>query len=150
MIDEILPFLGVIVNWQNIGFPKGEAAYVLRKVDELLEGHAVGRSFVVSGEKLFFIVDFVDVFPAAAGKRFEDGGSADVIKEAIPVDRIFQVVERFGSDVHVAGISLLGQENCFRDGDAELCGDRVIEKFVVGGPPKRVIDDVSSLENGML
>src|SRR5579859_3364909 len=113
MIDEILPFLGVVVNWQNIGFPKGEAADVLRKVDELLKGHAIGRSFVVSGEKLFFIVDFVDVLPAAAGKRFEDGGSADVIKKAIPVDRILQVVERIGSDVHVAGISLLGRRTVF-------------------------------------
>src|SRR5579859_2273887 len=83
MVHEVFAVLGIIVNRQNIGFPKGEAADVLRKVDELLKGHAIGRGLVVSGEKLFFIVDFVDVFPAAAGKRFEDGGSADVIKEAI-------------------------------------------------------------------
>ena len=95
-------------------------------------------------------MDLVDVLPAASGKRFEDGRASDVIEKAIPVDRIFEVVQRFRIDVHVARISFLGQENGLGDGDAELRGHGVIEKFVVGRPPERIVDDVCSLENGML
>src|SRR4029077_10186338 len=36
------------------------------------------------------------------------------------------------------------------DGDSELRCHGVVEKFVVGGPPEGVVDDVSSLQHGVL
>ena len=58
-------------------------------------------------------------------------------------------MKRFRGDVHVARISLLGQQNRFRDSDAELRGDGIIEELVVGSPPKGIVDDVSSLKNSV-
>ena len=120
MVDEILAFFRVVVHRSDIGFSESEAADVFIEVDEFLEGHAIGRSFVVGGEKFFPIVHFVDVLPAAAGKGLEDGGAADVIEKGVPIDGVGQVVERFGCEVDVTGITFLGQENCFGDGDAEF------------------------------
>src|ERR1700731_2529220 len=123
------------MNGSDIRFSKGEAADVFIEIDKLLEGHAIGGSFVVGREEFFLIMDFVNVLPAASRKGFQDGGTADVVEKAVPVDRIFEVVKRFGSDIHIAGISLLGQENRFWDSDAELCGDGIVEKLIVRRPP---------------
>jgi hypothetical protein len=127
MIDEVLALLGIVMDGQNIGFPKREAADVLSEVDEFLEGHTIGRSFVVGCEELFFVVDFVDMLPAAARKWLEDGRAADEVEKSIPVHGIFEVMKRFRSDVHIAGISLLRQQNGPRDGDPEFRGDGVVK-----------------------
>src|SRR5438067_2234154 len=42
------------------------------------------------------------------------------------------------------------QEHGARNGDSDFCSQRVIEKLLVRAPPKRVIDDRSSGEGGIL
>jgi hypothetical protein len=150
MLDQVAALFGIVANWGDVVFPEGEATHVAGEVDEFLEGHAIGRSFVVSSEEFFFVADFVDVLPAATGKRLEDGGAADVIEEPIPIDGIIEIVQGFGSDVDLAGIALLREKDGLGDGDAEFCGDGVIEKFVVGGPPEGIVDDVGALQDGVL
>ncbi len=123
VVDEIFPLLWIVVNGGDVGFSEGEAADVFIEVDELLECHAVGRSLVVSGEKFFFVVHFIDVLPAAAGEGFENGGAADEVEEAIPIHGVREIVKGFGSDVDVAGVALLREQYGFGNSDAELCGD---------------------------
>ena len=149
VIDEIFSFFGIVVNGGDIGFSEGEAADVFIEVDELLESHAVRRSLVVRGEEFGFVMNFIDVLPAAAGEGFENGGAADEVEQAIPIDRVGEIVERFGVDVDVAGITLLREQNGFGNGDAEFGGDGVVEEFVVSGPPERIVDDVGALEDGV-
>ena len=84
VLDEVAALFGIVANGKNVGFAESEAADVAVEVDEFLEGHAVGRGLVVRGEQFFFIVDFVDVLPAAAGKRLQDRGAADVIEQSRP------------------------------------------------------------------
>src|SRR4029077_2889074 len=150
VLDEVAALLGIVADGRDVVFSEGEAADVAGEVDKFLQGHAVGRGFVVGGEKFFLVVDLVDVFPTAAGERLEDGGAADVVEQTIPIDRIGEGVEGFGGDVEVAGIDLLREEHGFGDGDAQLCGDGIVEKLVVGGPPEGIVDDIGALQDRVL
>src|SRR5260370_1511090 len=150
VFDEVAALVGIVADGSDVVFSEGEAADVAGEVDEFLQGHAVGRGFVVRGEEFFLGADLVDVFPTAAGERLEDGRAADVIEETVPIDGIGEVVQGFGSDVDVAGIALLREENGFGDSEAELRGDGIVEKFVVSGPPEGIVDDVGALQDGVL
>ncbi len=59
-------------------------------------------------------------------------------------------MQGFGGDIDVAGIALLREEHGLGDGDAEFGGDGIVEKFVVGGPPEGIVDDVGALQDGVL
>ena len=150
MVDQVFAFLGIIVDGNDVRFAESEASHVLIEINEFLKGHAVRRSLVVRGKEFLFVVHFVDVLPAATRKRLQDGGPPDVIEQPVPVHGIFQVVERFGGDIHAARITLLREEHGLGDGHSQLGGHRVVEIFVVGGPPERIVDDVGSLKNGVL
>ena len=138
------------MNGENVRLAKGEATHVLVEIDEFLQRHAVGRSLVVGVEQFLLVMNFVDVFPAAARKRLQDRGAADIIEQPVPVHGIFQVVERLSSDVHVDGITLLRKEHGFGNRDAEFGGHRIVEILVVGGPPERIVDNVSPLKHRVL
>ena len=135
---------------QNIHLPERETAHVLREVDEFLKRHAVRRSLVVSREQFLFVVHFVDVLPAPARKRLQDRRPPHIIQQSVPIHWIFQVVERFAVDIHVARITLLRQQNCFWNGNSQLRGNGVIEVFIVGRPPERIVDDVRPLQHRVL
>src|SRR5467141_4689412 len=150
MVDQVLAFLGIIVNGDNVRLAESETAQVLSEIDEFLEGHAVRRSLVVCREEFLFVVHFVDVLPATTRKRLQDGRPPDVIEQPVPVDGIFQIVERFARDIHVAGITLLREEYGLGDGESQLGGHGVVKIFVVGCPPEWIVDDVAPLKNGVL
>ena len=90
------------------------------------------------------------MFPAAAGIRFQERGAADVIEQAVPIDGIVQIAQRLGIDVDIRGIRFLREQHRLGNIQAQFGGDRIIEKFVVGGPPERIVDDVGSLQHGVL
>ena len=115
----------------------------------MLKRHAVGRGAVIGGEQFFFVIHFVDVLPAAAGKGLQNRRAADVIEQLVPIDGIVQIVQRFGIDVHIGGIGFLRQQDGFGNGDAQLRGYGVVEKFVVGGPPEGIVDYVGALQRGV-
>ena len=48
--------------------------------------------------------------------------------------------------VRIIGPIFGGQQNGFRNGNTQLNRQRVIEKFLVGSPPKRVVHDGSAGE----
>ena len=90
------------------------------------------------------------MLPSSAGKRLENRRPPDIIEQPIPVDGVFQVVERLRSDVHVARIALLREQYRLGDGDSQLRRDRIVEILVVGRPPEGIVDDVGAFENGVL
>src|SRR2546430_11634568 len=114
MVNKIFPFLWIVVNGNDVRFAKREASNVLREIDELLQRHAVRRSLVIRGQQFLLVVDLVDVLPTAAGKGLENGRPPDVVQQSIPIHRVFQVVQRFRSDIHAAWISLLREQNGLR------------------------------------
>src|SRR5258706_215392 len=146
--QAVATLIGIVADRRDVVFAEGEAAHVAGEIDEFLQGHAVWRSFVVGGEELFFVVDLVDVLPAAAGIGLEDGGATNVIEEAVPIDGIIEIVQGFGGDVDVGGIAFLWEEDSLRNGNAQFRGDGVVEKLVVGG--QGIVDDVRALQNGVL
>src|SRR5215472_13512714 len=60
MVNQVLPFLRIIVNGDNVGLAKREAAHVLCEIDEFLQGHAMRGGLVVGGQQLLFVVDLID------------------------------------------------------------------------------------------
>src|SRR5207302_2058562 len=46
--------------------------------------------------------------------------------------------------------ALLRKEDGFWNSDTEFCGYGIVEKFVVGGPPEGIVDDVGALQDGVL
>ena len=47
-------------------------------------------------------------------------------------------------------MSLLWKNNGVRNGDAQFARQRVVEEFVIGAPPKRIVDDNGAAQNGIL
>ncbi len=89
-----------------------------------------------------------DVLPAAAVEGLDVGGEADVVGDALPVEREFEVAQRLARDA--LDVVLLREQHGLRDGDAELRGEREVEELVVGRPPERVVDDDGAFERRAL
>src|SRR5689334_16452588 len=149
MVNQIFPFLWIVVNGNDVRLAKRETANVLREIDELLQSHAIRRSLVVRGKQFLFVVHFVDVLPSAARKGLENRRQPDVIQQSVPIHRVFQVVQRLRSDVHAAWISLLREQNGFGNRNSQLRSYGIVKVLVVGRPPKRIIDDVGPLQDGV-
>ena len=103
----------------------------------------------MSVPKFFLVVDFVNAFPATTSVGFHEGGEADVVEHALPVQRGGEVGEAFvGSIVRLL---VAGQEYGFRDGYAGgAYAQDVVEKLLVSAPPKGVVDDGRSGGGGVL
>src|SRR5713101_8070148 len=43
----------------------------------------------------------------------------------------------------------MGKNDGARDCNTELCGKRVVEEFVIGAPPERVVDHDGSVQDGV-
>src|SRR5262249_16427330 len=69
---------------------------------------------------------------------------------SFPVDGVLEVVQGLRSDVYIRRVAFLREQNGFRNGNPQLRRDRVVEVFVVGGPPERIVDDVGSLKDCVL
>ena len=93
-------------------------------------------------------MDVVDVAPAAAVVGFEEGGEADVVEDAVPVEGKLEVAQ--GALVDLRREFLVRQEDGLGDGDAEFGGEGVVEELVVGGPPEGIVDDLRAGEDGVL
>ena len=99
-------------------------------------------------EELLRRVNFVNMLPSSAGVRLEEGREADVVENFVPVQRINQVTHRLVC--RAFGMFLVRQNHRGRNGHAEFGGQRVVKKFVVGGPPEWIVDDDCSAECGVL
>ncbi len=123
------------------------AAEVLLEVDRLLVHHAQVAGLIVGVEKLFAVVDVVDVAPAAAVHGLEKPMLADVIEHPVPVERKFEVAH--GAFVGALGIFLVGQDDRGRNSHTHFLRQRVVEKLVVRRPPEGIVDDDRSIERGV-
>jgi len=130
----------------DFGLADDVAAEVFLEVNCGLEGHAEIAGVVVGVEELVAVVDVIDVAPAAAVVGFEKGGKADVVEDAVPVEGKLEVAQ--GALINLRGEFFVGEENGLGDGDAEFGGKGEVEKFVVGGPPEGIVDDLCSSEDG--
>ena len=104
----------------------------------LLKHHDELPGLAVGAEKFLGIIQLVDVLPAAAGERFEEGRPADIGEHPFPIQRVSEVAKRI---VIRVGRDLMGwEQHRFRHRDPDLRGERVVEKLFVGAPPKGVVD----------
>ena len=124
------------------------AAEVLVEFDGLLVEHAEVARLIVCGEEFRAIVDVVDIAPAAAIDGLHESVFADVVENGIPVERVFEIAH--GAVGGAFGVFLVRQDDGGRDGNAELCGEGVVEELVVGGPPEWIVDDDGAVERGVL
>ena len=147
-VAQVVRVARLVGHDANLGASDAVTAVVVVEGDLGLEEHHELVGFAVGLEKLLLIADFVDVFPAAAGVWFEVGGPADVFEDAVPVQREREIAERLRAAVR--GMIFRGQDDGFGDGDAELGREAIVEKFLVGGPPKWVVDDRGAVERGVL
>ncbi len=115
------------------------AAEVFLELHRALQRHAEVAGLVVGLEELLPVVHVIDVAPSAAIEGLEERREADVLEDALPVERVLEIAHRA---VRGAGrILLVRQQDGARHGDAQLAGESVVEKFVVRGPPERIVDD---------
>ena len=63
------------------------------KLHFLLQHHDELARLAVGAEKFLGIIQLVDIFPAAAGERLEEGRPADVGENRLPIERIGEVAE---------------------------------------------------------
>ncbi len=103
---------------------------------------------VVGVEELVAVVDVVDVAPAAAVMGFEEGGKADVVEDAVPVEGKLKVAQR--ALVNLRREFFVREEDGLWNGYAEFAGEGEVEKFVVGGPPEGIVDHLGAGEDSVL
>jgi hypothetical protein len=124
------------------------AAEVLLEIDGLLQSHAEIAGLIVSGEELGGRIHFVDALPTASAEGFQKRGKTDVAEDLFPVERIDEIAH--GLLGGAGRMRLCGRITVRRNGDADLRRERVVEEFVVGAPPERVVDDAVPLSAAFL
>src|SRR6266436_4779891 len=95
-------------------------------------------------EELLRRMHLVHVLPAPARIRLEESGEAHIVENLLPVQRIDQVAH--GLVGRALGMLVVRQDHGRRNGHAQAVSQSVVEKFVVGGPPERVVDDDGAVE----
>ena len=103
----------------------------------LLQHHNELACLAVGTEEFVGIIQLVDVFPAAAGKRFEIGRPTDVGENRLPIERIGKVTE--GAVIRVGRQGVGGKQDRLGNGDADFGRECVVKKFLVGTPPKGIV-----------
>ena len=83
-------------------------------------------------------MQLVDIFPAAAGEGFEKSRPADVGENRFPIERVGEVAK--GLVARVRRQCVGGQEDGLWHRHADLGRERIVEKLLVGAPPKRIVD----------
>src|SRR5579885_3807497 len=83
----------VVANGLDLGASKADAAHVLLEVDELLHDHLELSGLVVAAHEIRHVVDLVDVPPAPADGRLQDGRAPDVVEHALPIQRRLKVAQ---------------------------------------------------------
>src|SRR6266851_1600669 len=126
--------LRIIAHDVDLFLADDVAAEVLLELDATLQGHAQISGFVVTLEEFFRRVNLIHVLPAAAVIGLKERREADVLENLFPIQRIDQVSN--GLLVRVRRMLVVRQDYSWRNGDAQLGGERVVEKLVVGGPPE--------------
>ena len=124
------------------------AAHKLIEFDSFLKCHAERSRLIVFLDQFFERIDLRNVFPTAAVERLHEGGEADILDNRLPVEWKLQVAETLAGNP--GDIIFLRQQHRFRNGDAELARQRVVEKLIVSRPPKRVVDDDRAFEGQAL
>src|SRR5438046_5864097 len=106
--------------WHDTNVPLIDrvAAEIHLEFHFLLQHHHELVSFVISAEKLLGVVQAIDVFPAAACKRFEECRPTDVAENSFPLERIPEITECFV--VRVRRRLVRREQYRARYGDADL------------------------------
>ena len=119
VVDDVGPRARVVADREDLVLTETDATHEVVEVDELLQDHREEAGLVVMQDQLFLGPADVDLLPAAAMRVLEDAGQADVLEDAVPVERVLQVAQRFAR--HDAGdVVLVGQEHRARRHHAEL------------------------------
>src|SRR5258708_18735005 len=105
----------------DFGLADDVAAEVFLEVDCGLQSHAEIAGVVVGVEELVAVVDVVDVAPAAAVMGFEEGGKADVVEDAVPVEGKLKVGQRALANLRRE--LFVREEDGLRDGYGEVAGE---------------------------
>ena len=134
-IALVMRRLRIVVHDVDFFLPDHIAAKIFFELDAMLQGHAQVAGLVVVMEKFLRRVDLVHMLPSSTGIRLEESREADVVKNFFPVQRINQVAH--GLVGRAFGMFVMRQDHSRRNGHAQLRRQRVVEEFVVGGPPER-------------
>src|SRR6202035_5021450 len=97
-----------------------------------LQRHAEIAGLVVGLEELLPVMHVVDIAPSAAIEGLEERGEADVLEDALPVQRIFKIPH--GAVGGALRILFVRQQNGARHSNIKLAGESVIEELIVCGP----------------
>ena len=118
-------------------------------LDELLHDHRQLARRVVVREQIVERAADVDVTPAAAVRVLENARQPDIARDAIPVDRIFEITQAL-IVLDAGEVFLVRQRDGAWAGDTERRRQRRVEELVVRRPHERIVDDDSALKHGVL
>ena len=128
--------------------PNYKTAKIFGELDRLLKDHAQVAGLVEGAEELVAAAHLVHVAPASAIDGLEETVLADGGKHAIPVEGKLEVAHRLvGCSV---GKLLMREKHGGRHGHAEIAGQRIVEKLVVGRSPEGIVDDRRAVKRRVL
>src|SRR5215471_4797329 len=111
-----------------------------------LQHHAVRSAGVIFLHQLTAVVYPRHAAPAATIEWFDECRQPDMIDYAIPIERILEIPKRLGN--HAVLIFSLWKENGFGYRNPQISCKRVIEEFIVGIPPKWIVNYFCSCQDG--
>ena len=102
---------------------------------------------IEGAEEFFAIVDVIDIPPSSAINRLHESVFTDVAENRVPVEWILKIAH--GAVGGSFRVFLVGQDNGWRNRNAEFSGESVVEKLVVGRPPEGIVNDDGAVEGGV-
>src|SRR6185369_12301688 len=138
----------IVRHRTNILLPNAIGTHVMSKRNVLLQNHAIRSARVVFFHQLLPIVYPRDSAPAASVKRLDECRKSYVINDTVPIQRVFEVSERFR--YYALFVLLLWEQDRFRNSDPQVGGQRVVEELVIGVPPEWIVDYFCAAKNRAL
>ena len=89
------------------------------------------------------------VLPTSSKRVFDDAGEADIVNDALPVQRVDEVTQALGV-VDAGNVVFVWQDHRLRTGDSQLRGQGCLEELVVRCPHEGIVDDCCTLKNCIL
>src|SRR6185436_10608640 len=98
--------------------------------------------------EIFPRIDSRDTAPPAPIIGLDKRGQTHVIDDSLPVERIFEVPKRLSHNSFL--VVLLRKKNCLWNRDSHVSRQRIVEEFVVRGPPEWIVKHLHTRQHRAL
>src|SRR5712692_1246560 len=149
VFNIIFALVWIIFDRQNIFLSQADTADVLLPLHKFLHNYRFQAKLVIVVQQFLYSVTDIHVLSTASQSVFQDTGKANIVDDALPVQRVDEVTQALV--MHDArDVIFVWQDERFGAGNPQFGSEGCLEELVIGGPHEGVIDDRRALQDGVL